>query len=401
VPQLREKVGLWVIGATGGVGSTVALGLAALAQGAADRAGLVTALPEFDGVDLVPVSRIVFGGHEIRSESLTVAVGALHEQGGLFDDKLMARCLPGLRRMQRNIRPGTLIAAGVKLRDMCDRADVPQDRTPAAAVERLAADINAFRARHKLVRVVVVHAASCEPRPAKNVKHASDEAALARSLRRRTGCPLPTSSLYALAAIEAGCAYVNFTPSLGIDVPALKQRARSKKLPFMGNDGKTGETLIKSVLAPMFAMRHLPVLSWFGQNILGNRDGAMLNDPATRSAKIRSKGRTVHALVGGQPDTRVAIDYVPSLGDWKIAWDFVHFRGFLGTKMNLQFTWQGADSLLAAPLIIDLARLMALEHRRGHTGVMNHLAFFFKDPMGTTELNLAAQWQALLAHVQS
>jgi len=401
VPQSREKVGLWVIGATGGVGSTVALGLSALAQGGTDRSGLVTALPEFDGLNLVPLTHIVFGGHEIREESLRTAAGALGAQGGLFDDKLLARCTPALRRMQRNVRPGTLIAAGASLREMCDRTDVPRDRTPAAAVERLAADINAFRVRHKLARVVVVHAASCEPRPAKNIQRVSDYAALALSLRQRTGCPLPTSSLYALAALEAGCAYVNFTPSLGIDIPALKQRARSKNLPFMGNDGKTGETLVKSVLAPMFAMRHLPVLSWFGQNILGNRDGAVLNDPAARSAKVCSKNKTIRGLMGRETETKVSIDYVPSLGDWKIAWDFVHFRGFLGTKMSLQFTWQGADSVLAAPLIIDLARLMALEHRRGHAGAMKHLAFFFKDPMETTEFNLFGQWHELLAHVRS
>ena len=168
----------------------------------------------------------------------------------------------------------------------------------------------------------------------------------------------------------------------------------------MGCDGKTGETLVKSALAPMFAMRHLPVLSWIGQNVLGNRDGAVLSDPATRSAKIRSKDKTAKVLIGDEAVTKVSIDYVPSLSDWKIAWDFVHFRGFLGTKMSLQFTWQGADSALAAPLIIDLARLMALEHRRGHAGAMKHLAFFFKDPMETTEFNLFAQWQALLAHVQ-
>ncbi len=400
MPKLREKVGLWVIGATGGVGSTVALGLATLAEGGADQAGLVTALPVFDGVDLVPLSNIVFGGHEIRGETLPAAAGALHEQSGLFDGELLAQCTPALRRMQRNVRPGTLVSAGANLRAMCDRADVPDDRTPAAAVERLAGDIDAFRKRHKLARVVVVHAASSEPLPAKRIPHASDYTALARSLRRRTGCPLPTSSLYALAAIDAGCAYVNFTPSLGINVPALKKRARSEGLPFMGSDGKTGETLVKSALAPMFAMRHLPVLSWLGHNVFGNRDGAVLSDPATKSAKIRSKDKTVQALIGGKPTTNVSIDYVPSLSDWKIAWDFVHFRGFLGTKMSLQFTWQGADSVLAAPLIIDLARLMALEHRRGHAGAMSHLAFFFKDPMETTEFNLFAQWQALLAHVQ-
>jgi len=397
---MKEKVGLWVVGATGGVGSTAALGLAACARGPVDHAGLVTALPDFDGVGLVALRDIVFGGHEIRTESLAAAVQALHDQSGAFDDKLITKCLPDLRRMQRNIRPGTLSGSGPTVRALCDRSDVPDDKTPAAAIERLAADIRDFHKRNKVARVVVIHAASSEPQPQGRIPKGKNSDALSASLRRRTGCPLPASSLYAAAAIEAGCSYVNFTPALGMNVPALRARATAAGLPFMGSDGKTGETLVKSVLAPMFAMRHLPVMSWVGQNILGNRDGAVLNDAATRAAKIRSKDRTVKSLVGGEADTRVSIDFVPSLNDWKIAWDFVHFRGFLDTKMSLQFTWQGADSILAAPLLLDLARLAELEHRRGHAGVMRHLAFFFKDPMDVKELNLFAQWQAMLAHVK-
>jgi len=303
--------------------------------------------------------------------------------------------------MQRNIRPGTMIGAGGVVAGLCDRSDIPEDTTAASAVRRLAQDIEAFRTRHKLARVVVVHAASSEPTPARSALPKSGFAMLGRALRRRGACPLPTSSVYALAAIEAGCAYVNFTPSTGIDLCPLREHAAAVGLPFMGRDGKTGETLVKSALAPMFAKRNLPVLSWVGQNILGNRDGAVLGDPATRASKIHSKERTLRGTPGAgrAPATHVSIDYVPSLADWKVAWDFIHFSGFLGTKMSLQFTWQGADSALAAPLIIDLARLADLEMRRGATGAMKHLGFFFKDPMASDELDLFAQWQTLVAHV--
>jgi len=140
-------------------------------------------------------------------------------------------------------------------------------------------------------------------------------------------------------------------------------------------------------------------LSWFGQNILGNRDGEVLQDPETRTAKIRSKDRTIAAITGGSPATRVSIDYVPSLDDWKVAWDFVHFRGFLDTKMSMQFVWQGCDSLLAAPLVVDLARLADLEMRVGRSGPMKHLGFFFKDPIGVDELDLSTQWRRLVHHV--
>jgi myo-inositol-1-phosphate synthase len=167
----------------------------------------------------------------------------------------------------------------------------------------------------------------------------------------------------------------------------------------MGSDGKTGESLVKSVLAPMFAMRNLPVLSWVGQNVLGNRDGAVLSDPKTRASKIRSKDKVVSQILGRAPTTCVSIDYLPSLDDWKVAWDFIHFQGFLGTKMNMQFVWQGSDSILAAPLIIDLVRFTVRECRAGRGGPMRHLACFFKDPIDVKEQNYFKQWQLLLEHM--
>jgi myo-inositol-1-phosphate synthase len=210
---------------------------------------------------------------------------------------------------------------------------------------------------------------------------------------------LPPSSLYALGAFEAGCPFINFTSSTGVDVPAVRERADQLGLPYMGRDGKTGETLVKSVLAPMFSMRNLSVLSWVGQNILGNCDGANLTDARVRAAKLRTKDKTVSQILGKSTTTRVSIDYVPSLDDWKVAWDFIHFEGFLGTRMSLQFTWQGSDSLLAAPLIIDLARLAALACRSGDPGPMRHLACFFKDPMDVQEKDLFTQWGMLVRHV--
>jgi myo-inositol-1-phosphate synthase len=435
-----DKMGMWLIGACGGVGATVALGLAALKARRVGSTGLVTELPAFEGVGLVDPRSIVVGGHEVRAESLLDAVRGLGRRAGLFDEALIRTCTPALRAMQKNIRPGTLWGASPTIRAWANtnRSDRPGEKagiarakargvsqsvgssslrtaehTPMAAVERLAHDLRAFRARHRLDVVVVINLASSEPAArlgAAAKRYDSLRAALDQSgsqaVRKRSSGPdrphhtiVPTSSLYALAAIEAECAYVNFTPSTGIDVRGIRERADELGLPYMGRDGKTGETLVKSVLAPMFAMRHLNVLSWVGENILGNRDGAVLNDPRTRQAKIRSKDRTVASIVGGRPATHVSIDYVPSLDDWKVAWDFIHFEGFLGTKMSMQFTWQGSDSILAAPLVIDLARLAALEVRRGSHGPMRHLGFFFKDPMGVKEHDLFTQWQHLVAHV--
>lgn len=393
-----KKIGLWLVGGCGGVGSTVALGLAALTVRRGSTTGLVTELPPFRDLSLARPAQIVLGGHEIREETILAAVKNLHDRSRLFDEELIRSCSPYLRAAQRNIRAGTLLGSSRIVRDMSDRSGVSRDRSAAGAVERLASDIAEFRQRERVDTCVVIHVASSEP-PSPRSRKFSDWYKLQRLLSRPGNGPLASSSLYALAALDAGCPFVNFTPSTGIRVPALEQRALELGLPYMGDDGKTGETLVKSVLAPLFAMRNLEVLSWVGQNILGNRDGAVLDDPATRQSKIRSKDGLVARIVGGSPTTKVGIEYVPSLDDWKVAWDYIHFRGFLGTKMSLQFSWCGSDSVLAAPLIIDLARLAALEHQRGASGPMRHLGFFFKDPIGVSAHDLAAQWSSLVGHV--
>lgn len=393
-----QKIGLWLVGACGGVGSTVALGLAALSKRRASVTGLVSELPPFRDALLVEPANIVIGGHEIRQETFMAAVSHLHRRSGLFDADLIRECTPRLRAAQHEVRPGTLVGCGKVVREMADRSGVARDRSAAHAVERLSSDIIDFRERMQVDDCIVINVASSEP-PMPRVAGFAEWAKLEKLLAKPGNEVLPSSSIYALAALQAGCPFINFTPSTGIGVPAIQRRAQELGLPYMGNDGKTGETLVKSVLAPMFAMRNLEVLSWVGQNILGNRDGAVLDDPATRQSKIRSKDALVARLVGGTPTTKVGIEYVPSLDDWKVAWDYIHFRGFMNTKMSLQFSWCGSDSILAAPLVIDLARFAALEHGSGGIGPMCHLGFFFKDPIGVGEHDLNSQWRRLVEHV--
>ena len=398
MPSKKDRIGLWMIGVGGGVAGTVALGATALRRRLRPMTGLVTALPPFHDLNLADPGEFVIGGHEIRPESPLQAVQALHQQANLFDEKLIRSCTPQLRAVQRNIRPGTLYGVSRVVRDMADQDWIREkERAPESVVERLTDDMVDFRRRHKLDHVIVIHVASSEPAIRKTAAHET-YARLQRAMAGRSSRVLPASSIYALAAVEAGCAFVNFTPAVGIDLPAVRQRADKLGLPYMGSDGKTGETLVKSALAPMFAMRNLSVLSWVGQNILGNRDGQVLSDPRIRQAKIESKDGIVSKIVKGKPCTPLSIDYVPSLDDWKIAWDFIHFEGFLGTQMNMQFTWQGSDSVLAAPLVIDLARLAALECRAGRGGPMTHLAFFFKNPIGNGPHDLFSQWQRLISH---
>ncbi|MFP3992583.1 inositol-3-phosphate synthase, partial [Streptomyces sp. E11-3] len=206
---------------------------------------------------------------------------------------------------------------------------------------------------------------------------------------------LPASSLYAAAALRAGCPYVNFTPSTGLHHPALKAAAEASGLPYAGRDGKTGQTLLRSVLAPMFVQRALEVRAWSGTNLLGGGDGAALADPGAAAAKNAGKERVLADTLGASPEGEVHIDEVPALGDWKTAWDHIAFDGFLGSRMILQTTWQGCDSALAAPLILDLARLLARAHQHNLTGPLTELGFYFKDPDGGPSA-LADQYTSLL-----
>jgi myo-inositol-1-phosphate synthase len=212
---------------------------------------------------------------------------------------------------------------------------------------------------------------------------------------------LPASAIYSWAALDLGWPYVNFTPSLGASIPALQELAIQKKTVLAGKDGKTGETLLKSVLAPMFAARNWQILSWVGHNIFGNRDGLVLDDPENKASKIKTKDALVSQIVGYKPQTHVSIEYIESLDDWKTAWNHIHFKGFLGTKMIMQFIWQGCDSILAAPLVVDLARLALFAQRHGEIGVLRHLACFFKNPMDVHEHDFFKQFDMLEAYVES
>jgi myo-inositol-1-phosphate synthase len=373
------STGLWLIGARGSVATTAIVGAAAVAAGLARPTGCVTESPDFAAAPLPGLGDLVFGGHDVADVSLTKRAEQL-VRSGVVPAPLPALVADDLLAADAEIRPGVRVPV-----------DAP-DQAAAAAI--LAADITAFRERQGLERVVVINVASTEPPVPAHPAHDS-LTALSGALAAGTGV-LPASSLYAYAALTAGCPYVDFTPSTGVRLPALDELARRRGLPYAGRDGKTGETLLKSALAPMFAQRALRVRAWSGTNLLGGGDGATLADPAAAAAKNASKKRVVGEALGYPVDGEVHIDYVADLGDWKTAWDHVVFDGFLGARMSLQFTWQGCDSALAAPLVLDLARLMALAHASGRAGAVSELAFFFKDPAGPgADHALAAQYELL------
>ncbi len=372
---MRRRVGVWLFGARGSVATTTVAGAAAVAHGA-PPAGVVTEQPAFAGAGLVPIDRLVFGGHDPAETPLSKQVERL-VAGGVLPPGLDGLIAAELAEAERNL------------------VVLPVADSQDELVRRMAEDIRAFRLRNDLDHVVAINVASTEP--PYQVQY-DDVAALREALT--TEQALPPSSIGALAAFEAGAAYVDFTPSTSIRPQVVRDWAVERQLPYGGQDAKTGETLVKSVLAPMFTTRALPVHAWSGTNLLGGGDGATLADPHAAESKSVSKERVLTELLGGEVPGEVHIDYVDPLGDWKTAWDHVMFSGFLGVRMTLQFTWQGCDSALAAPLVLDLARLSALALERGHVGAMPFLGFYFKDPVESSEHALTRQYDELVRWVQ-
>jgi myo-inositol-1-phosphate synthase len=344
-----ERVGVWLAGARGSVATTTVVGAALVRAGLAEPTGCVTALPGFPSGGLPRVADLVFGGHDVVD-------------------------IPLAKRAEQLVNAGVLPAAPVAA-VAAKLGEVDAEIRPAPLdSDAIAADLAAFRERVGADRVVVVNLTPTEPPSGAG-----------------------PSTLYARGAFLAGCSFVDFTPSPGARAPGIAELALRHHVPYAGNDGKTGETLLKSVLAPMFARRHLRVRSWSGLNLLGGADGANLADPAARASKLASKSQVLAGTLGEVPAGEVGIAYVPDLGEWKTAWNLVMFEGFLGVGMRLEFTWHGCDSALAAPLVLDLVRLVAAAHRAGRVGPLPELGFYFKDPLGGGPQALDEQWHDLVA----
>ncbi len=390
---MSKRVGLWLVGAHGGVSTTVAVGLSALKLQATQNWGLVSELEQFSNLDFIDWSNIVLGGHEIRETDSRTEALLLAGVTPAINRELIIKCESELAEFDKNVRPGVLYNVGETIKKLSDKAFVSEDDSARAAVNRIQVDLEEFATLHQLDQVIVLNLASTEP-PVDPESLPKTWAEMEPTLANHD-CPLPASSLYAIAALEKGWPFVNFTPSLGSCPSAIDELAVAKKTCHMGHDGKTGETFLKSVLAPAFAQRNLEIMSWVGHNIFGNMDGQVLDDPINKETKVTSKDRLLGQILGYDPQTHISIEYIKSLGDWKTAWDHIHFRGFLGTPMIMTFTWQGCDSILAAPLVLDLFRFTELAARQGETGLLTFLSSFFKSPLGTNENDFSKQFDML------
>ncbi|MFI8089550.1 inositol-3-phosphate synthase [Streptomyces sp. NPDC086080] len=364
-PAPAPRFGVWFVGARGSVATTAITGCAAVSAGLHPPTGMITETPDFAACGLPSLSSLVFGGHDTVDCPLPKRAEHL-AAGGVLPHGLPSAVHAELTAADAEIRPGGPLPGD---------PDGGPARTDDDWIDVFAADIRDFVDRQGLAGAVVVNVASTEPAPADG--------------------SLPPSSLYAAAALRAGCPYVNFTPSTGLHHPRLAALAESSGLPYAGRDGKTGQTLLRSVLGPMFRQRALAVRAWSGTNLLGGGDGAALADPAAAAAKNAGKERVLADTLGAAPEGEVHIDDVPALGDWKTAWDHIAFDGFLGSRMILQTIWQGCDSALAAPLVLDLARLTVRARQKGLSGPLSELGFYFKDPVGDGPSSLADQYTAL------
>ena len=242
------------------------------------------------------------------------------------------------------------------------------DATWGNRIEQLRQDIKTFQAQQQLDYVVVINAISTQPTPAWTAKY--DALETFRRACLELDPDITPSMEYACAAILESAGYINFTPNIA-SVPAIQQLAEQNRVPLAGCDGKTGQTLLKTALAPVFKLRNLKVTGWFSTNLLGNRDGEALNEPEACRTKVTSKANCLDSILGYPVENhQVHIHYYRPRQDNKEAWDNIDVEGFLGYPMQLKIDFLCRDSILAAPLLIDMARLMTVSLREGESGLL-------------------------------
>jgi myo-inositol-1-phosphate synthase len=267
-----------------------------------------------------------------------------------------------------------------------DGSNTKREASKRDLAEALRTDIREFKAAHSCDRMVVIWCASTEiflePGPAHQDLDAL-EAAIDTDDKS-----VPPSMLYAYAALREGVPFINGAPNLTIDVPAMAELAHTAGVPIAGKDFKSGQTLLKTVLAPMLKARMLGLQGWYSTNILGNRDGEVLDDPDSFRTKEESKLGVLDYILQpglypqlyGDVSHKVRIDYYPPRGDSKESWDNIDIFGWLGYPMQIKVDFQCRDSILAAPLVLDLVLFMDLAQRAGLRGVQEWLSFYFKSP---------------------
>ncbi|WP_341209335.1 inositol-3-phosphate synthase [uncultured Sphingomonas sp.] len=365
---MAERLGVAIVGVGGAVATTAIAGIEMIKAGSNTLDGLP--LADRDVAGMVAYRDIEFGGWDLADDTL----GACALRHGVIGEKELADGAAALNTM----RPWK--AAGST--GYCANIDGRNKLTGGhrGAVAQIQDDLRRFRAERNLDRVVVVNLASTERVPTAGDAALQSREAFERGLDSDDAAISP-AMLYAYAAIDADTPYANFTPSVAADIAPLAEFAAERNVPVAGKDGKTGQTFMKTVIAPALRDRALHVDGWFSTNILGNSDGLALDDPKSLQSKLGTKGSVLNQILGYPvEDHIVMIHYYRPRGDDKEAWDNIDLTGFMGQKMQLKLNFLCKDSILAAPLAIEIARCLDLAQQRGEGGVQEQMGVFFKLP---------------------
>jgi myo-inositol-1-phosphate synthase len=393
-PKIAEatgKLGILLVG-MGAVSTTTIAGVLAVRRGLAKPFGSLTQMGTIrlgkrtegrfplikDFVPLTSLDDVVFGGWDIFEDNSYEAA----RTAGVLEPDLLEQIRPELEAIKP--MPAVFDRRYVK---RLDGPNVKKGKNKKDLAEQLIADMRRFKADNGCDRLVMVWCGSTEVYLTESPVHAS-VAALEKGLEASDDA-IPSSMIYAYAAIKEGIPYANAAPNLSADVPALLELAQKSGSPLTGKDLKTGQTLIKTIIAPGLKARLLGVEGWYSTNILGNRDGEVLDDPESFKTKEESKKSVLDFIF--QPDLYpelykdlhhvVRINYYPPRGDNKEGWDNIDIFGWLNYKMQLKINFLCRDSILAAPIVLDVALLLDLAKRAGMSGIQEWLSFYFKSPM--------------------
>ena len=368
----NRKLGIAIIGLGGAVGTTMVAGIELLKKGKIGTEGLPLANLGAELIkDLANYKNIVFGGWDLHGENLAAAAEE--------HDVLTHKQFVAVESELRQIKPWR--AAGNKsfLENIEGENQFALTDSHRETIEKIQKDLQEFK--KSCDSVVVINLGSTEKLAAEGNEIFNSIADFEKALDENSK-EISPAMLYAYAAIAEQIPYGNFTPSVAADIPALVEFAEKQNVPLAGKDGKTGQTMIKSVLAPAFKTRALKVEGWFSTNILGNRDGLALSNAESLASKVKTKSSLLEDILGYTvEDHLVDIRYYRPRKDNKEAWDNIDLTGFLGQPMQLKVNFLCKDSILAAPLAIEIARCLDLAKQRGAKGVLEEVGVFFKYPM--------------------
>jgi myo-inositol-1-phosphate synthase len=391
IAEPAGKLGVLLVG-MGAVSTTTIAGVLAVRRQLAKPIGALTQMGTVrlgkrtearsplikDFVPLAALDDVVFGGWDIFEDNSYEAA----RTAGVLETSLLDQIKPELE----SIRPMPAVFDRRYVKRL-DGPNVKKGSSKRDLAEQLREDIRQFKKQHGLERLVLLWCGSTEVYLTETPAHASVES-FEKALDASDDS-IPSSMIYAYAAIKEGIPYANAAPNLSADVPALLQLAGQTGSPVAGKDLKTGQTWLKTVVAPGLKARLLGVEGWYSTNILGNRDGEVLDDPESFKTKEESKKSVLDYIL--QPNLYpelyeklchvVRINYYPPRGDNKEGWDNIDIFGWLGYPMQLKVNFLCRDSILAAPIVLDVALFLDLAKRAGMSGIQEWLSFYFKSPM--------------------